>query len=118
MAEQGLGDTIQFSRFARLAAARGATVILGVDPPLRRLMAGLAGVASVVCPGDPDPVYDLFCPLMSLPARLGLTLADAAMPAPYLRADVAAVGGWRDRLARLAGARWGWCGPAILGRRI
>ena len=68
--EQGLGDTIQFSRFARLVADRGASVILGVEPPLRRLMQGLAGVSAIAVPNDPDPVYDLYMPLMSLIAAV------------------------------------------------
>jgi tetratricopeptide (TPR) repeat protein len=115
--EQGLGDTMQFTRFARLVAARGATVILGVDPRLRRLMASLDGVTEVVGPDDPDPAYDLFCPLMSLPARLGLTLPDASMPEPYLRADPADIVRWRVRLAGLPGRKVGlvWAGDPRTG---
>ena len=117
VSEQGLGDTIQFSRFAHLAAKRGATVILGVHQSLRRLMTGLEGVAEVNCPGDPDAKADLFCPLMSLPARLGLTLADAAMPGPYLQADPVDVAGWRRRLAGLPGRKVGlvWAGDPRIG---
>ena len=117
VSEQGLGDAIQFSRFARLAAERGATVILGVNQCLRRLMAGLEGVAEVSCPGDPDADADLFCPLLSLPARLRLTLDDAAMPAPYLRADPVNVSGWRERLAGLPGRKVGlvWAGDPRFG---
>ena len=117
VSEQGLGDTIQFCRFARLAAERGATVILGVDPRLRRLMTGLAGVAEVSCPGDPDAGADLFCPLLSLPARFGLTLDAAAMPSPYLRPDPLSVASWRARLARLPGRKVGlvWAGDPRLG---
>ncbi len=117
VSEQGLGDTIQFSRFAYMVAARGATVILGVDPSLRRLMTGLAGVAEVSCTGDPDAGADLFCPLLSLPARLGLGLGDAAMPAPYLRADPVDVAGWRGRLADWPGLKVGlvWAGNPRLG---
>jgi hypothetical protein len=44
LAEQGFGDTIQFVRYARLVAARGAQV---VPPPLVRLLAPLGAVAGV-----------------------------------------------------------------------
>lgn len=117
VAEQGLGDTMQFCRFVPLVAARGATIILGVDPPLRCLLTGLAGASQIVCPGDPDPAYDLFCPLLSLPVRLGLTLQDAAMPEPYLRADPAHTARWRDRLTGLPGRKIGlvWAGDPRTG---
>ena len=69
--EQGFGDTIQFCRYAVLAARRGARVILEVQPALARLMRTLpaepAGAISVIATGDPVPDFDLHCPLMSLP---------------------------------------------------
>src|SRR5262249_60115154 len=40
-AEQGLGDAIQFCRYAQRVAQIGADVILQVRPPMRALMAGM-----------------------------------------------------------------------------
>ena len=66
-AEQGLGDTIQFCRFAQQVANLGARVILDVQPLLRDLLAQLDGVElAKTGPAEPDDV-DYHCPLMSLP---------------------------------------------------
>ena len=43
-AEQGLGDTIQFCRYAALVAARGGVPVLEVQPAAERLMRSLAVV--------------------------------------------------------------------------
>src|SRR5579863_3494154 len=64
-AEQGLGDTIQFARYAPLLAARGAAVILEVQRELVRLLSDLPGAAVVVARQSPLPAYDFHCPLMS-----------------------------------------------------
>lgn len=69
--EQGFGDTLQFARYAMLAAARGATVVLEVQPGLKRWCAALPGVTECVAQGAAPPDFDLFAPLMSLPYLLG-----------------------------------------------
>ena len=55
-AEQGLGDTIQFCRYATLVAARGGVAILQVQAPVERLMRSLpavrAGQAEIALLGD------------------------------------------------------------------
>ncbi|WP_190274165.1 tetratricopeptide repeat protein [Geitlerinema sp. PCC 7407] len=84
LAEQGLGDTIQFVRFAAEVAARGGQVILVCQPPLKALLTGVAGVETVVAQGEALPPFDTYLPLLSLPYRLGTTL-DALSPAPYLQ---------------------------------
>ncbi len=86
-AEQGLGDTLQFVRFAAAVAARGARVVLEVPRPLVRLLGRIAGVSTVVACGDPWPAVDLHCPLASLPMRLDLRI-DAIPGAPYLPGPV------------------------------
>lgn len=83
VAEQGYGDSIQFSRHAADLAALGAEVGLLVDPPVRDLLATAPGVSA--CHDSPVdiPVPDFHIPAMSLPLRLGIggQVADAA----YLR---------------------------------
>lgn len=82
-AEQGLGDTLQFVRYAPLVAARGCRVILAVQPALAQLLRGTPGVDQVVAIGGRLPAFDVMCPLLSLPRIFGTTL-DAIPPAlPY-----------------------------------
>jgi tetratricopeptide (TPR) repeat protein len=111
-AEQGLGDTIQFARYVPLVAQSGARVLLEVQPELKGLLAGLAGVASCHARGDPLPAYDVHCPLGSLP--LALKTEPATIPAdiPYLHADEAHLAKWRPRLEGLPGKRiaFAWAG--------
>jgi hypothetical protein len=110
-AEQGLGDTLQFCRYAPVVAATGRTV-LEVQPPLVRLLSGLRGVIEVVARGDALPSFDLQCPLLSLPRALGTTLDTIPAATPYLAADPALARVWRERLSRLDGLRVGlvWAG--------
>ena len=96
-AEQGLGDTLQMLRYVPLVAARGARVLLLVQPALTRLLAGWPGTDAVFGFGDPLPEFDLRCPLMSLPHRFGTTLDTIPpMPAP-LAPPAEAVAAWHRR---------------------
>ncbi|WP_448191367.1 tetratricopeptide repeat protein [Azospirillum sp. sgz301742] len=83
--EQGLGDTIQFVRFAGRVAALGMEVVLHVQPALVRLFQGLPGIRQVVARDETPPRTDYHAALMSLPHLLRLAPKDAAMPA-YLAA--------------------------------
>jgi tetratricopeptide (TPR) repeat protein len=111
-AEQGLGDTLQFCRYAPLVAALGAGVVLEVQPPLRRLLTSLSGVSALVAQGDALPPFDLHLPLMSLPGVMHTALATIPGETPYLRADAEAIARWQERLAGLSGVRVGlvWAG--------
>jgi tetratricopeptide (TPR) repeat protein len=110
--EQGLGDTIQFCRYAPLVAARGARVILEVEKPLRELMAGLAGATAVVSRGDPLPDFDLHCPLASLPLAFATRLETIPSNIPYLSVPEAYSEKWEQRLPKSASPRVGitWAG--------
>ena len=111
-AEQGLGDTLQFVRYAALAAARGATVILEVQPALLPLLRGLSGVQTVIAQGDPLPAFDLHCPLLSLPHAFRTTLESIPARVPYLAPSPERAAHWRDRLAAAPRPRIGvmWSG--------
>jgi len=102
-AEQGFGDTIQFCRYAPLAAARGFRVVMEVPKQLARLLQCLPGVNLIIGTGEPLPSFDVHSPMMSLPWAMGTTKATIPDASPYLRADIAAVENWRRRLATMVG---------------
>ena len=86
-AEQGLGDTIQFVRYARRLAREADKVLVLVlaPPPLVRLLATLGDDVAVT---DWLPrSFGRHCPLMSLPLACRTTLMTVPAEVPYLRAD-------------------------------
>src|SRR5205085_2114891 len=83
-AEQGLGDTMQFARYALVARQRGARVLLEVQPPLKSLLRTLPGEIEVFARGEPLPQFDLQAPLLSLPLAFGTELTTIPWPGPYL----------------------------------
>ena len=111
-AEQGLGDTIQFVRYAQEVARKGATVILEVPSVLRPLLSGLAGVHQVLSYGEQLPEFDFHCPLMSLPLALGTRLGPIPAAIPYLRAPAAKIGDWEGKLGQSGALKVGivWSG--------
>ncbi|MDH3701896.1 MAG: tetratricopeptide repeat protein [Alphaproteobacteria bacterium] len=86
--EQGLGDAIQFVRFAPLVAARGGRVLVECKPRLHRLFAGVEGVDMVADAGD-GGAYDLHCPIMSLPLIFETRPDHVPGMVPYLPSPVA-----------------------------
>jgi hypothetical protein len=108
-AEQGLGDAIQFARFVPQAAKR-TRIMLRCAAPLGAIFQGL-GAADIVT-GENMPPHITKCPLMSLPAVLGVAADAFASPVPYLKADPMRLAVWRSRLADLPGRRIGlaWAG--------
>jgi len=118
--EQGLGDSIQFSRFVTSAAQAGAQVIYEVEAPLYGLMQSLSGVHTLVRQREPLPAFDYFCPVISLPVALGTRLDNIPAPIPYLQAHAYKVSHWKERLGKVPGPRIGlvWSGsPSHKGDR-
>jgi hypothetical protein len=98
-AEQGLGDTLEFIRYAQLLKQQGATVFVECQKPLLRLLARCPGIDRLLAQGEPWPeTVDVQIPLLSLPSRLGTTLATVPAPIPYLSADPDLVAHWAQQL--------------------
>lgn len=96
--EQGLGDMIQFCRYARLLAQRGAHVVMEVPSSLLGILQGLEGVTEWVAKGDPLPVFDYQCLLLTLPRIFETDGSSIPTPEAYLHVDHAKMGEWRERL--------------------
>jgi FkbM family methyltransferase len=98
--EQGLGDTLQFARFAPLLAGPNKKIMLAVQPPLVSLL-GKPGWPNVtVNNGAALSGFDFELPLMSVPLVLGITESNIPARVPYLAADPGRVEAWRDRLPK------------------
>jgi tetratricopeptide (TPR) repeat protein len=114
-AEQGLGDSVQFIRYAPLAKARGAKVVFDCPEGLASLLATCPGIDQVFARNKPPgPVYNFHISLLSLPAIFGIP-PEASAPVPYLTPDPARVEHWRKELEGIPGLRVGiaWQGSTI-----
>jgi tetratricopeptide (TPR) repeat protein len=113
-AEQGLGDTLQFVRYAALLARSGAKVLLEAQPELVGLLSRVDGVSAVVARGETLPSYDVHCPTGSLPRALGTEVATIPAGIPYLAASPGRVTLWHERIEQLAPPRIAiaWSGSA------
>ena len=105
--EQGLGDTLQFCRYAPRVAALGARVVLEVQGGLERLLSRLDGVDQILTRGETPPPYDFHTPLLSLP--LALEAGPDGGQGPYLSADPDDAARWASRLSGADGLRVGLC---------
>ncbi len=111
-AEQGLGDTLQFVRFAPLVKQRGGRVLLQGPRKLLSVLSTCPGI-DALCPQDePAPRFDVCASLMRLPALFRLGLDSIPADVPYLAADAELVANWNDALGD--DGRWrvgiGWQG--------
>jgi ADP-heptose:LPS heptosyltransferase len=112
--EQGIGDFIQFSRYAKLVADLGAKVILEAPQTLAGLMKDLEGVSELVVKGKELPFFDYQCPLLSLPLAFKTNLEAIPNPVGYINIDnyPNKIKEWRLRLSSKIRPRVGlvWSG--------
>ncbi len=116
--EQGLGDTLQFIRYATRAADRGGRVVVACPPILARILGSCPGVDEVVSEGSSLPQFDCYAPVMSLAHILGTTLGTIPAEVPYLAAKPACVERWRAELGGVRELKIGvvWQGNPIHNR--
>jgi tetratricopeptide (TPR) repeat protein len=112
-AEQGLGDTIQFIRYAPMVKQKGGMVAVLCQPELRRLLTGQLGIERVVTDNASAQPFDVHCPILSLPRIFQTTPNTIPANVPYLTPDASLVDQWRQRIsAQPAGLKVGlvWAG--------
>jgi len=109
-AEQGMGDAIQFIRYATQLKTLGATVRAGVFGGLEELMRTVSDVDQVHGPNDLAPAIDFYIHMMSLPGIFGTDLGSIPANVPYLHADADRGERWAQRLGekkrRAVGIVW------------
>lgn len=105
--EQGLGDSIQFIRYAKELKDRGATVIFEGQPALQHIFSRTPGLDEFVVRGATLPPFDVHAPLLSLPGQCHTTLESVPSDVPYIFPDMHFVKLWAPRLESLKGLRVG-----------
>ncbi len=106
--EQGLGDTIQFIRYAaHIKKHHDGRIIVACEPQLVALLRHVAGIDLLMAQNEARPPFDVWVPLMSTPGIFGHTLETAPTPIPYLRAEPERVARWEHRLAAIPGRKIG-----------
>lgn len=94
--EQGLGDTLQFVRYAPLVKARGGRVTVWCPREVLPLLGSCRGIDHLVT--EISDWSGTHASLLSLPWIFRTTLATIPADVPYLRADPQLVERWRREL--------------------
>lgn len=109
-AEQGLGDTFEFMRYAKVLKDRGAArVIMAVQNPLRTIAQLCPYIDEVIGQHDKQPHFDYHAPLLSLPYLTKTTLDTVPHEIPYLYAHPELERNWKDTLAEDHNFKIGIC---------
>jgi Flp pilus assembly protein TadD len=106
--EQGLGDTIQFVRYAaEIKSRHQGKIVVACEPPLVPLLQQAAGIDVLIAQNQPRPPFDVWTPLLSVPGIFQHSLSTVPARIPYLSAEPERVARWKARLAPIAGMRIG-----------
>lgn len=99
--EQGLGDSLQFCRYAPMLAELGAKVTLMVPLALVEVLQTLDGVKNIISDDEEIFGFDFYCQIMSLPFVFQTNEASIPANIPYLHASPPKAEYWRQRLNQI-----------------
>ena len=105
VAEQGLGDTLQFARYVLPLRERGLAVRLCAQPPLHGLLRSSGLEPAPLSPAQAEAWTGPWLPLLSLPGVLGVSAENPIVNAPYLGVEPERIARWRALLASSPGPR-------------
>lgn len=106
--EQGLGDTLQFVRYATVLKQQGAgRVVVKAQKPLMKLLASGEGIDELVCDDASLPRFDTHVPMLSVPGILKTTFDTIPGQVPYIHPGPQLVAKWKQRLDKYEGFKIG-----------
>ncbi len=116
--EQGLGDILQFVRYAALCKERGGRVAVQCPQTLARLLSHCSCIDEVLTE-HADEGFDWQIEMLSLPQLFGTTLDTIPAGVPYLRSSAEARARWAPRFAGVTAPKVGlvWSGSPQLQLR-
>ncbi len=109
--EQGLGDNLQFIRYAEMCKAKGLAVAVLAPQPLHGLFSNCPHIDSLhASVGDSD--FDVEIPIMSLPFAFGTEVHTIPARVPYLQVGSSVRAAWNEKFVDADGLKVGlvWAG--------
>jgi Flp pilus assembly protein TadD len=115
--EQGLGDAVQFIRYAPMVQARGAQVIVQCPGMLHRLLSTTPGIDHFAAAEGSPEMFDYFVPMLSLPGLFETRVETIPANVPYVFAEPDRIAKWGQELAAIEGFKVGiaWQGNPGFG---
>lgn len=107
--EYGLGDTLQFIRYAQVLKQRGAYIMVESQPELIPLLKNCWYIDALFPANSASPEYDFCTLLMSMPFIMQNTLETIPAPPAYLFADYHLITYWQQQLAHDNNIKIGLC---------
>lgn len=101
--EQGLGDAIQFIRYANLIHRQGSQVFVRCAAAMKRLLSTCEGVCKCFSTEEDLPSCDYWASLLSLPHLCKTPPQQFPSPEKYLAADATLTRNWGQRLQKELG---------------